>query len=530
MKKIYGEAAEFVRRHKTALIVNAVICVICYGHMAFSQNVGIDTEHVINHPGVSMQWETVGRQGLLYTKNLFGVINYNPYLNGILFLAGFILLGSMVSFLFYTASGKNDKYPYGFCAVLFSTCPVWMMQFYFALQRAEVVLGMIYGVISVFALYQIVFLNQRKIYWFLICLLLGMWCFSSYQACAFLYISLCIICYLLDFFREPERKTIVYFKNITGLILGFGIVYIAYTLAVRPTLSNGWYIKGQMKWGVWPLSQNLALIFDHVKCLLNWYRPDNVSAYPLAIICIFLLFCLYVFKQRKNCFPLFLGLAGLLIAPFLMSIYIGNKALGRSQSALPVVAAAACMLFWGYCSNWEDKKLLWAKRGSMLAGAVMVWAGMAVILAFQYTDDIRYRDDVTTARMIASDLYQTKGYKELPVVFVGEKDAELNGACLEADLYGYSFFKWDYSDGNPTGATWRILGFMNTLGIELEDGSRFAEKALKKAESMPYYPQKGYISVEDKYIIIKLSEVPSSKSRKPRKSQDSWKLWYFRKN
>ena len=530
MRELYKDAKEFVFRHKAALIVNAVICVICYGHMAFSQNVGIDTEHVINHPGVSMQWETVGRQGLLYTKNLFGVINYNPYFNGALFLAGFILLGSMVSFLCFIVSGRNDKYPYGFFSVLFSTCPVWMMQFYFALQRAEVVLGMIYGVISVFALFQIVFLNQRKIYWFLICLLFGMWCFSSYQACAFLYISLCIICYLLDFFREPDRKMSVYFKKIAGLILGFGIVYLSYTFAVKPTLSNGWSIKGQMKWGVWPLSQNLALIFDHVKCLLNWYRPDNVSAYPLALICVSLLFCLYVFKSKKNSVPLFLGLAGLLIAPFLMSIYIGNKALGRSQSALPVVAAFACMLFWGFLSTWEEKKLRILKWVSMFAGGIMVWAGMAVILAFVYTDDIRYRDDVNTARMIASDLYQTEGYRELPVIFVGEKDAELNGACLEADLYGYSFFKWDYSDGNPTGATWRILGFMNTLGIELEDGSRFSEKALKAAENMPYFPQKGYISVQDKYVVIKLSEVPSSKSRKPRKSQDSWKLWHFRKN
>lgn len=525
MKQIYQEAAEFTHRHKAALIFNAAICVICYGHMAFSQNVGIDTEHVINHPGVSMQWETVGRQGLLYTKNLFGVIHYNPYLNGILFLAGFILLGSMISFLCYLAGGKNNAYPYGLFAVLFSACPVWMMQFYFALQRAEVVLGMVYGVISVFALYQFVFLNQKKISWCIICLIFGMWCFASYQACAFLYISLCIICYLLDFFRDPDRKSRIYFKHIAELILGFGIVYLAYTLAVKNTLSNGWYIKGQMRWGIWPLRQNLALILDHVKCLLNWYRPDNVSAYPLACACVFFLFGIYACKKKKNSIPLFFGLAGLLIAPFLMSIYIGDKALGRSQSALPVAAAGACMLFWGYCKSSDSKKLLWARRISMLAGAVMVWSGIAVILALQYTDDIRYRDDVNTARSIAQDLYQTEGYQDLPVIFVGEKEAELNGACLEADLYGYSFFKWDYSDGNPTGATWRILGFMDTLGIDLKDGSKYAKKALKAAKAMPYYPTKGYIAVKDDYIVIKLSEIPSSKSRKPRKSQDTWQLW-----
>lgn len=525
MKELRGKTADFICRHKAALIINAIVCVICYGHMAFSQNVGIDTEHVINYPGVSMEWEMMGRQGLLYTKRLFGVLYYNPYLNGILFLGGFILLGSLAAFLCWMACGENDRYPYGWFAVLFSACPVWMMQFYFALQRAEVVWGMIYGVVSVFALFQIVFLKKRKIYWFLICLLFGMWCLASYQACAFLYVSLCIACYLLDFFRDPDRGLAVYLGQIAGLMIGFAIVYGAYTLAVKSTLANGWYLQGQVMWGVWPVRQNIALILDHVKCLLNWYRPDNVSAYPLACVCMFLLFCVYCIKKKKNRFPLFLGIAGLLLAPFLMSFYLGNKALGRSQLALPAVAATACMLFWGVCDAWKDKRLLWAKRAGMLAGIVMIWAGMSVILALEYTDDIRYRDDVNTARTIASDLYQTDGYQELPVIFVGEKDAELNGACIEADLYGYSFFKWDYSDGNPTGATWRILGFMNTLGIELKDGSRYAKKALAVAEDMPYYPQKGYISVQDNYVVIKLSEVPSSKSRKPRKSRETWKLW-----
>ena len=79
MKKLYKEAEEFLRLHKTALFVNACICVICYGHLVFSQIVGIDTEHVINYPGTTMQWESIGRQGLLYTKRLFGILEYNPY-------------------------------------------------------------------------------------------------------------------------------------------------------------------------------------------------------------------------------------------------------------------------------------------------------------------------------------------------------------------------------------------------------------------------------------------------------------------
>ncbi len=129
MENLYKDAKEFLGLHKLALFVNACVCVICYGHLVFSQNVGIDTEHVINYPGVTMQWDGIGRQGLLYTKRLFGVMEYNPYLEGVLFLAGFILLGSVIMFLCWRISGRDDKYPYGWFAVLFSTCPVWMIQF-----------------------------------------------------------------------------------------------------------------------------------------------------------------------------------------------------------------------------------------------------------------------------------------------------------------------------------------------------------------------------------------------------------------
>lgn len=164
MKKLYKDTQEFFRMHKTALFINACVCIICYGHLVFSQNVGIDTEHVINYPGTTMQWESIGRQGLLYTKTLFGILEYNPYLGGVLFLGSFILLGSMIMFLCWRMSGKDGRYPYGWFGVLFSTCPVWMIQFYFSLQRAEVVMGMLYGAVSVFALCEILFFGQRKVY------------------------------------------------------------------------------------------------------------------------------------------------------------------------------------------------------------------------------------------------------------------------------------------------------------------------------------------------------------------------------
>ncbi len=510
MGTLYKEAKEFLNIHKTALFINACICVICYGHLVFSQNVGIDTEHVINYPGVSMQWESVGRQGLLYTKRLFGIMEYNPYLGGVLFLGSFILLGSLIAFLCWLVSGKDDSYPYGWLMVLFSACPVWMIQFYFSLQRAEVVMGMLYGVISVFCLCKLLFLGERRLYWLPVGLFFGVWCLASYQSCALLYISLCITCYLLDFFRDSERDWKVYVRHILGLMIGFGAVYVSYNVAISRTLSNSYYLDAQIKWGKYPLAQSLSLIFDHVKCTLNWHMESDVSAYPLACVCAALLFVAYAVQTRKNLGMLFLGLLGLMASPFLFSIYIGDKAIARTQFAQALTCAAVCMLFWGFCRRRSGRKLAVMKWGGMAAAGVIVWICMSLILRLEYTEDMRYREDAIVAQTIATDLGRIEEAAGVPVIFVGERKAKLNGAAQPADIYGYSFFQWDHSVGNPTGGTWRIVGFMKTLGIDVEFEGKYRKKAIKAAEKMPCYPQEGYICVRDGYTVIKLSDTQTA--------------------
>lgn len=506
MKRLYHDAEEFVRIHKLALFVNVCVCAICYGHMVFSQIVGIDTEHAVNYPGTTMQWESIGREGLLHTKRLFGIMEYNPYLGGVLFLGAFILLGSMIAFLCWRIGGKDDSYPYGWFAVLFSTCPVWMIQFYFSLQRAEVVMGMLYGVISVFSLCEILFLGQRRIVWFVLYLFFGTWCLASYQSCVLLYIGLCVTCYLMDFFRDAEREWKVYAKHIVGLIAGFGLVYLAYNVIISRSLANSYYLNAQIKWGEYPFMQSVSLILDHVKCMLNWHMESDVSTFPLACVCVLILFCAYLYKTRKNIVMLILGLSGLMISPFLFTIYIGDKSIARTQFAQPLACAAACMLFWGFCNKSGNRKLIWAKRGSMAAAVVIVWICVSLILKLEYTEDIRYREDSIVAQTIATDLGRIEGAAELPVIFVGERKAKLNGAAHPADIYGYSFFQWDHSVGNPTGATWRITGFMKALGLDVQFDGKHRNKAVKIAEDMPCYPAEGYISVQDTFTVIKLSD------------------------
>lgn len=499
MKRLYNNSKQFIITHKRDLFLNAILCLLCYGHIIFSQTVQIDTEHVINHPGVSMQWETIGRMGLLYTKKLLGLLEYNPYMAGAVFVGGFILLGSMVMFFCWHFSNENENYPYAFLGMLFSTCPVWMTQFYFGLQRAEVVFGMIYATISVFCLCEILFMKHRQIYWYILYVFFGIWSFASYQGCVTFYITLCITAYLLDILKDADKSWGEYLKNIIGLIAGLGIVYIFYNFIVRWKMVNSYYMSELIMWGKIPIQESLARIIDYMKCMLNWYTANYISAYPLGCVCLMILFIIFCVTKKKNCIMLFLGMFGLMLSPFLMSIYIGDRAVDRTQFAQPLVSAVACVLLWGYIS--KDNKLVWIKRFSMLVSVAIIWISVSTIFRVEYTEDIRYQEDRMVAENIANDLYEIDGAKDLPVVFIGTREIELNNACLQYDMYGMSYFQWDY------GTTWRILGFMETMGIHLEDGSKYRKKAVKVSRDMNSYPENGYIAVQDKYVVVKLSDV-----------------------
>ena len=74
-------------------------------------------------------------------------------------------------------------------------------------------------------------------------------------------------------------------------------------------------------------------------------------------------------------------------------------------------------------------------------------------------------------------------------------------------MYGVSMLGWDYTPANPIGSTARVIDFMHTLGIEVNGTLDHQEEAVKLAKEMDHYPNPGYISVQDDYVIVKLSDI-----------------------
>lgn len=505
---------KFLKNHKSAVIWNAITVCICYMHMAFSQNIGLDTESmIIDENGVLEGWKTIGRQGLVASKLLLKLSRYNPYFGGIVFLAGFILLGVFLAFLCWKASGGDDGYPYGLFMILFSTCLAWMPQFYFSLQRAEVILGLIYAVISVYSLCQILFYKVWKRYWIPVYLIFGVWSFCSYQGSVAFYIGLCVIYFLMDFSHNYGQ---IQWKESVGavfkLIGGFLLVFVVNMIVTQVFFGQGEYLTGLIGWGKQPVLQVIHSILGNIFAVLTCSGWMNWSAYPLACLCIAVLFIGFC-RDREIKYSIklvfFLALAGLLSAPFLLTIYLGSQVVPRSQFTLQLIAAFGCMFA---CGMWKKEKkayAVWMQRGVIVVSAIIVWVSVGKIMLLQYTDDIRYQEDVRVAEVIWKDLKETEAAGKLPVIFVGKYQPCLNAVSWRDDMYGLSFFAWDYSVENPTGATGRALHFMKALGIDVEIGSSidYRGDAVAASYGMNCYPAPGYISVQDEFIVVKLSEI-----------------------
>jgi hypothetical protein len=129
-----------------------------------------------------------------------------------------------------------------------------------------------------------------------------------------------------------------------------------------------------------------------------------------------------------------------------------------------------------------------------------------MVFRLQYTADVSYQEDVRVVCEIAKEIRQTEGAEGMPVIFVGKYKAKLNRAAVPMDMYGESLLGWGSTKEDPTGATGRIISLMDALGINMESGvPPFGKEAVLAAESMEPYPNQGYISVQDGYVVVNLS-------------------------
>lgn len=529
MTIVINDIRDYVRKYGKQVLMSVLAAFICYGFLVFSGNIRIDTEELINEPGSKLGWLKIGRFGLALLKEVLGLSTHSVVKSGILFFVFFLLGANLLCFAMWRFSRKRD-YPYGIFLLLYVTSNIWSYQIYFSVQQAEVACAMFLLLVAAICSVQACFSTRgmQSVWRTLTACVLLVLGIGAYQALATYYIALCIIFFLvwLDaaVLSEHEggadkvchRRILA---GIGGLLTIFGVSYVIYgRIAKAWFMSNAGYMADQMGWGKYPVSACIRNILRAVRDVLIARGSRNFSFYTAGIVLVaILLITEWNRRRKKGTKPdagfvwKVLAFSGLMMTPFLMTIYMGEILVTRSQFALPVAAAFLGMYA---VSGLQDffEKWVWMKRVAVVLVLAAATLQIGYNLQLTHTDNVRYAQDVQKSEQLVTVL-EKAGDTEIwdrPIVFVGFWMPELDAWCSRTEMYGWSFYEWDYSPANQTGATHRIAGFLRAsqkLPVREEATDEMRREAVNLSKKQPVFPEDGCVLQTDEFTVVKLSEM-----------------------
>lgn len=530
---IREEIRNYGKQYGMLLLVSLAAAVLCYGFLVFSGTIRIDTEELMNHPGSKLGWLSIGRFGLAFLKDILGLQTHHMVWSGLLFFLFFWLGANLLTFGIYHFSG-GKSYSYWIFLLLYSTSNIWSYQVYFSVQQAEVACAMLLLVSAAFLSVQAVFekMGAARIWRLLVSfvpLVLGL---GAYQALAVYYIAACLIFFLVGIGRETgieqEQKDGRLLLSCLGLVLFFACAYAAYAaIADAWFMAGADYMNAQSGWSRYPVTDCIKNVLRTAKNLLFAIGPRNFSFYPAAAlftaVWLVRIFAGIYGRQGGRRFVLWLlALTALLASPLFMTIYMGEMLVTRAQFALPLAAAFLGMYAIDGLSERGERETkaqeqkrtagvcVWARRLGVIFVSVVLLGQCTYNLRLAYTDQVRFEDDAAKTEQLLTLLAKANGgtLPTQPIAFVGYQQAELPKWCRRTEMYGWSFYEWDYDSKRPAGATHRIVGLIQAYtGAVLEEAVTEEQllAAAQMAQPLSDFPADGCIAVTDELVVVRLS-------------------------
>lgn len=490
----------YSQNHVLLIIITITIIILAHGANIFYNNLGIDSQVFIQYPDFDYNWEGLGRFGLLLERDLLYLNPYVSYYAGILMIVFIILTCLIMFYTFYKISSKDFGLINLCIPLICFTHPVFVEQFLFKLQCAEVAFGAFITSVSILWIFSWI-KTDNYIYAILGTLLLVL-SFASYQSFIFIYITMCIFGFILLNEDGISRSN---FKTIIKLLVSFSIAFIVYQYIIRYVFL---YLDFEIRWGHDSKKAILFTIINHIKNILIGSGPHYNLGYTSGLIICFIILIMKMIKGKDtkiNKAWYFLSFGMLFISPFFLAISQGNTPLLRSQLALPYCEAFLIMFATYYL--FKNKYL---KYIPLLIIFFTVGAQMSITETFYYTDIFKNDFEIEISNQIIHDL-KAKGIEENnTIVILGYKDPPFNNICKPGEIVGsssynanhYAYPYYMYSTSNIMGV-WRCLGY-NYRECTAEQ----AEKARKAAEQedIPNWPEEGSIVKCEDFYIVKISD------------------------
>ena len=512
LSRNWTEFAEFIRANPILAGSMASFLALVYAGQAFNNYYYIDKEQLVNNPGSFYNWNEIGRFGLIFMKKLLGMSWYNPYLNGILLLVTLWLTAMAAGYLFRSIDNWFGAAPLAIFMLLFLIYPTYVDQFLYQYQAFEVMLAILFLMISNWYLVQAV--RERDRAALIASIPLVIIAYGIYQNMVSIQLCLYLGTFLVMTYAEKADKSVIR-SAIAHDVLHFAMTLAGYgIISMFFWTSDGNYLGGQVTW-----NQGIAATCRHIVSYLGLLvKTDGVYYTRVYLICCLIgaaAFFLLLKCYGKRAVWYALGLAGVVISPLFMSILMGGLIAPRIQMTLPL--ANGVLWLFGFrvlCTEIKDYWKNFAKVLAVSVGIVLIFVDTAPTMRMFYTRDVIGKADEMMTTEIVRDLgaYPATSAGK-PIIFIGHREALTNPSCSEPDKTRSSVFISAYEvqyDFEPQYffSTCRIIGYFKTLGYDwfCEPTGEMMPSACERSADMQVWPCTDSIREYDEYVIIKLGE------------------------
>lgn len=434
-----------------------------------------------------MHWLALQRYSLVFLKYLFGTATGLLSLNIVTYINVYIYT---VLFLYFLnihekeTSWKRDT----LCGVVLISSPIFLEQYYFTLQSAEVSFGMVLLVISVITTYHMLSPRSGKtcrIFCAVISFVLLAFVFGIYQS----FVNLYVIGVLICLYKLNDNTFRGNMLRIVSCIIVFALALTAFFIIAKYCI-HYFDIKDSNYLSIQWFTQPFKEVLKNVIITIGWIvlGHGNVLNLAYTFCALFVFYQLFKDNFRINWRNFYLF--ALLAAPFLLNILTGANFVIRSLLGFPVLCA---FLFWEF---YDSSKIL--RTGLCITILSQVIHSELLL----YGDYSRNQSDLAISQKILEDCNTDNP----TIVFQGIEAAEENAFCFKGQAMGCSFYEWVPNEDKTNVDGNRIWCFMQTQGltytlptpeqISLRDTIQFTAE----------YPHAGYLVQEGHVYYVNLGE------------------------
>lgn len=476
----------FLNENKMLILLLFVFNFVFSIQKVFFYNIGYDTDEFLTVPDWTLCiWIGHGRYSLVLLKKIFSFCQINNIyiLNAITYLNVFIY---SVIFLYFLNidKQKTDKKKCFVCAAALISAPIFMEQYYFTLQSAEISFSMIAMMIAFVMTYR--FLDTKKLRYALMTFPILVFCFGSYQSFVNLYIVGVLIC-LYKLNNEIFKENLI---RIAKSIILWGASFAAYQIVIKIVLqvtnvADSGYIVSQISWLTESFSKAiLTVLVTTGRIVLGLGNVLNLS-YSICLI-----YVLYkIIKEKKYLNWKNFYLAALFLSPFLLNIITASPLIIRSVISFPVLCSFIFFEYYKECNKFRN--VVWIILASQIIHSQLL----------MYGDNIRYKNDVAIAEKIYSDC---NADANTHIVIIGLERTEENVFSFKGQVMGHSFFEWSADKENVTEE--RVKNFMALHGYIFTSPTADEKEAAKSIEFDAEYPEEGYIIEKNGCFYVNLGK------------------------